>query len=371
MKIGVDIRPLAEPALTGIGHYTVEILREFSERSMLQGDKLCLFSSGYKPRNPILKRLLLSSNIEHVHVPLPNKLINLTLRSSLSPSIELFAPNLDYLWLPNINFYTARGTIPYAVTVHDLSFLHMPSLYSLKRRLWHRAIALTRLLDRADKIITLSENTKEDILFFFPQLKSKPIQVIYPGISGQNIVSDDIAAFKKKHHLGNNVILFVGTLEPRKNVALLIKAFRRLIQTHHNTELVIAGKYGWLQRKLRTQFADDTRIRWFGYVSEKEKHMLYSIAKIFVWPSLYEGFGFPPLESLTHGATVITSYRTSLPEVLLNHAIYINPHNCGELVEVLKQAMDRSDSATKPGYDALKHYNWKIAAQNTLDFLKS
>jgi glycosyltransferase involved in cell wall biosynthesis len=131
----------------------------------------------------------------------------------------------------------------------------------------------------------------------------------------------------------------VGTLEPRKNIEACIAAYRSIAPKYPGLELILAGTYGWSVRRMLRSIKDDTSIHWLQYVSDAEKTMLYKHARVLVWPSLYEGFGFPPLESLRQGTPVVTSYRTSLPEVLGINALYVHPYNVGELAAVLDQLL--------------------------------
>ncbi len=365
LNIVIDVRPLLSPALTGVGHYVRSMLLALQSLRP-PGVHFHLFLSGNVTAPALVQELSHDANFHVAHLKKPNKVVNLCMVSSLAFSIEQMLPHADYVWLPNINFYNSSSRIPYAVTVHDLTFLLQPRLYySLKRRLWHRLIRVRRLLSNASRIIAVSENTKNDIVSFFPEFDHR-IRIIYPGVTKMAT-----PARFENGPLPERYVLYVGTLEPRKNVGAIIAAHKLVRERFPDLWLVIVGPYGWNSRALLSQIRADQGIVWLRYISEEHKHLLFSRADLFIWPSFYEGFGFPPLEALLHNKTVITSYRSSLPEVLGASALYVNPHNYKELGQVIAHTLAMEKHPTPSGDFLAERYSWRRSAQQLIDLISA
>lgn len=362
LNIVIDVRPLLSKAPTGVGQYVRSMLLALQSLRPPHV-QFHLFLSG-NVTAPALVQELSHDAIFHVtHLKKPNKMVNLCMVSSLAFPIEQMLPHADFVWLPNINFYNSTSRIPYAVTVHDLTFLLHPRLYySPKRRLWHRLIRVRRLLSNASRIIAVSENTKNDILSFFPEFDNR-IRVIYPGVTIATPARIENGPLPERY------VLYVGTLEPRKNVGAIIAAYKLVRERFPDLWLVIVGPYGWNSRALLSQIRADQRVVWLRYVSEEQKHLLFSRAQMLIWPSFYEGFGFPPLEALLHNKTVITSYRSSLPEVLGASALYVNPHNYKELAQVIAHTLAQEKHPTFSGNFLAERYSWRRGAQQLIDLI--
>jgi glycosyltransferase involved in cell wall biosynthesis len=170
-----------------------------------------------------------------------------------------------------------------------------------------------------------------------------------------------------------NFSLFVGSLEPRKNVGTLIKAYADYLKADPNQYLlIITGGRGWLNHDIYTLVAElgiEQHVRFLGYIQESDLRCLYSVAKVFVYPSLYEGFGLPPLEAMACGAPVITSHTSSLPEVVGDAAILIDPYNVEELFHALKTVLLDDDlrlQLRKKSLERAKLFSWTRTAQETL-----
>jgi glycosyltransferase involved in cell wall biosynthesis len=192
--------------------------------------------------------------------------------------------------------------------------------------------------------------------------------VIYPGISLD--VSGDVRAWRP---LPQKFILYLGTLEPRKNVVSLVEAFSAIADTIPQ-DLVIAGSPGWLTKPVERAIAESPqrhRIHRLGFVPDELKGSLYAAADLFVYPSFYEGFGFPPLEALLAGTPVVTSYNSSLPEVVGEWATLIDPYKPAELATVLQELL-RNPPAVPPAIQEQirARYSWRKAAAATLGVLK-
>lgn len=226
------------------------------------------------------------------------------------------------------------------VTVHDTIALDYPAYCTLANRFYFRW-ALPRSIDRADRIIAVSETVKKDIIRRFPFAADKT-GVVYHGISScyrEELADTELERVKEKYHLPDEFILFVGNVEPKKNLLRLLKAYDRLCRcSDRKHSLVVAGQLGWkyadVLQWMKHKVAD--RICFLGYIEATDLPALYRLAALFVFPSLYEGFGLPPLEAMTCGVPTIVSMAGALPEITGGCAYQIDPLS----VESIARGMD-------------------------------
>ncbi|VVB55591.1 D-inositol-3-phosphate glycosyltransferase [uncultured archaeon] len=259
------------------------------------------------------------------------------------------------------------------VTVHDITPIIL-SGYHQKLSIAYHKIIMYLILKHVDKIITVSNNTKTDLIKCF-SIPGDKIKVIY--LAADKIyyrrTNDEIIPIKKKYGLNSKIILYIGTLEPRKNVVGLIKSFHILKNLGLEHKLVIVGRKGWgyieifeCVKKLNLQ----KDVIFLGYVPTEDLPAMYSMSDLFVYPSFYEGFGLPPLEAMACGCPVIASNTSSLPEVVGDAGIMIDPYNIDELSEamysVLINEMDRKDMIKK-GLERAEMFSWKKTAEETLE----
>jgi len=334
MNIGIDIRALSNNRLSGVGRYVYNAIEHILEID--RDNHYYLISTGLKDI-PKERLKFEYDNVHHIHWKFSNKLINLAMALGIGPDLSKKIPvKLDLFWLPNINFFKINKNIPTIFTIHDLSFLHSHQFYSLKRRWWHKLANVRKLAENADRIIAVSENTKRDIMRFFTVYEDK-ITVIYPGVKTSQISSEEADKLTAPYQLKEKYFLYVGTLEPRKNINSIIKAFDQYRQENPDTELVIVGAKGWIYQGILRSIAKRNYVHYLNYVDGPSKNALYSKAMGLIWPSFYEGFGFPPLEAVYYGIPVITSYKTSLPEIMKSKAFYVDPYNPNDIYNVLVQ----------------------------------
>lgn len=227
----------------------------------------------------------------------------------------------------------------------------------------------------ADKIICDSEHTKKDVVKIL-QFPASEIDVVPLAVSDDfRIIKDQekILEIKKKYHTGNKYFLHVGTLNPRKNLLFLIKTFSRIVKDFPEYSLVITGKKGWYYEGLfkaveELKLAD--RVIFSGYVSDEDSPTLYNGATLFLFPSLYEGFGLPPLEAMSCGIPVISSNTSSLPEVIGKGGITLNPTDELSWVREIKSLLkdkNRYEKLTTRAIDQSKQFSWVKTAQKTLE----
>lgn len=256
------------------------------------------------------------------------------------------------------------------VTVHDLCFYKHPETFSTAKRRYKKMMTPVSL-KRADRIIADSHSTKKDIIELFSIPEGK-IAVVHIG------VSRDFRPLSVPKSPDRPFILFVGTLEKRKNIEGLIDAYAIAVKRHGiSHDLVIAGKKGWLYdgifRKVRKEGLKD-RVKFFFDVKQEELPVLYNTAELFVYPSLYEGFGLPVLESMACGTPVITSNISSLPEVAGDAAVLVDPLDRDSIAgAILKVLSDKqySKGLSQKGLERAKQFGWDKCARETLEVYKS
>ena len=307
---------------------------------------------------------------------IPNKILNLALKFNLI-SLEKLAGGFDLLFMPNLNQFCISPNAKLVITAHDLSFIAAPENYDLKRRLWHRFLNHKKALNRANLILSVSDYTKNDLIRIF-HLPEQKIKVIYPGVDlkifNQAIGTEKLRQVRNFYGLPGDFLLFLNTIEPRKNLIGLIKAFELL---KSDVFLVIAGKKGWKYKhifKAIKQSSKANKIKYLGYVAEKDKPGLIKMAKALVYPSFYEGFGFQPLEAMALGVPTIISHAAALPEIAQGAALLINPFDTANLAFALKQVLidqNLRHSLVEKGLDRSKVFEWQNCASQTLQALNS
>ncbi len=230
------------------------------------------------------------------------------------------------------------------VTLHDLAFLRYPQVLTRAKRIYHRAFT-TRSLRRAALIIANSDSTKRDAVELL-DIPSERIQTVYLCIDARFsyvITDEEIASFRRRSGLEGGYILYLGTLEPRKNIPVLLEAYARLRDVYQRTEkLVLAGGRGWLYDEIyeRVQSLGLTsEVLFPGFVSDEEQLLWYHAASAFVYPSLYEGFGLPVAEALACGIPVVTSNVSSLPEAGAGLALAVTPSDVVGMAEAIQRAL--------------------------------
>jgi glycosyltransferase involved in cell wall biosynthesis len=290
-------------------------------------------------------------------------------------SLDKLLGGVDIFLIPNFLFFNLSKNAKRILIVHDLSFEIYPEFFTGKSRLWHYLINPKKICQQADIIIAISENTKEDIINLY-DIDPEKIKVIHQGLNEiflNQISDEEKKSAIRKYNLPKNYIFYLGNLEPRKNVTSLIAAFEKINDL--NLHLVIAGGSAWKYKKiynLARQSKAKDRIKFLGYIDHKDKPALYSLAKIFVYPSIYEGFGLPPLEAMACGTPVITSHNSSLVEVVGPAGLLIDPNNINDLTQAIQSLLTDPkllNQLKDRGSNQVKKFNWPKAAQNILNII--
>jgi glycosyltransferase involved in cell wall biosynthesis len=261
------------------------------------------------------------------------------------------------------------------VTVHDIAFFLFPQYHPLKRKMLFRRL-FSPSMHKADHVIADSQNTKQDLIKHF-HVSPEKITVIYLAAEDifRPVEIEDAQTVISKYGLEyGQFLLYVGTIEPRKNLMRLLKAYNVFrTEGSNDVPLVLAGASGWLNDGLFRAIQDSAwskDIRVLGYLSKADLPALYSGALAFIYPSLYEGFGLPPLEAMACGAPVITSNNSSLPEVVGDAAILVNPLSAEEIAEaVLRLAGDPSlrEKMREKGLQRARSFSWEVSARKTIE----
>ena len=363
MRIGINVSVLkAGENVSGIGYYTYRIVKELLDNDT--ENEYYLFSnceiSVHFPEN---------SRVHNILYPCKNRL--LWSRYLLGWQIQKF--NLDIFWSPTHNLpIVKKKKTKYYMTVHDIANHILENISQSKS---NQQKYLRLILDHsckiADGIIAPSNATKNDLVEHF-RVAPQKIFVIYEGGDKEsNVKPAGEQELEEKYRVKKPYFLYVGTLQPRKNIETIVDSFLRLAKNESTVQLVLAGGIGWgmdkvLDKIQKSGFKD--RIILTGYVSEEEKAGLYKNAEAFLFPSQYEGFGIPVLESFSYGVPVITAKNSSLPEVGGNAAIYIeNVMSSAELEECMKKILSLSESdrmlLSEKGIQKFNKFTWKKCAR--------
>jgi glycosyltransferase involved in cell wall biosynthesis len=368
MRIGVDVRCFAQGKNTGVEEYTKNILLNIFEYD--KENKYILFFNAWKGNDVDFSWTKKYKNVLVKRYFIPNKLLNFCLWFFQYPKLDRLCDDVDIFFMPNSNFCAVNKKVKLYVTVHDLSFVHYKNSFSFKRKIWHFFVNPRLLIQKAYHIFAVSEATKEDVRITYG-IKESKITVTKNGLSSIdkriNRNSIDVIKVKEKYKLPYQFILYFGTIEPRKNIINIIRAYdelrTRFEQLTH--KLVIAGADGWREEIIdraieEAKFNKDIIV--IKNIPEEEKGALYILSSVFLYPSFFEGFGFPPLEAMNYNVPIITSYTTSLPEIVGKNAIMIDPMRIDELVNSLYEVLsDKTlrDLLTKHSQQHIQNFNWQ------------
>ena len=258
----------------------------------------------------------------------------------------------------------------------DLSYIHFPQLFK-KKDLYQLKLWTKLSVKKAKKVFTISKASKSDIIKVYGVPESKVI-VTYPGIKGKSTMQNS-KLLKDKYGIEGEYILFVGTLQPRKNIKKLIEAFSKLSTFNSQLStlnLVVVGKKGWMYEEILgapKKFGIEDKVKFLDFVTDEELQALYKNALCFILPSLYEGFGLPVLEAMQNGCPVITSNISSLPEAGGDAALYVDPQDVNDIADKIQKVISNQklrDDMMEKGYKQVKKFSWEKTARETLKALE-
>jgi glycosyltransferase involved in cell wall biosynthesis len=373
MKVGINAQKLLSKD-TGVGIYTTRLIENLITEE--QDIDFVLFSS----YGIDLPREYLRDGVELYLSPFP--LNSNTLRILWEQSVLPFHVRkcgCDIFHYPDHTASLLMGVTPTIITVHDLAFLRFPQTFDLSRAMYKKMV-INRSVGIADRIIAVSSFTKNELVDLL-NIDPDKISIVYNGVSpmfreidrgeARDRISYLIPGLKKDY------LLFVGTLEPRKNVVSLVHSYNLLRkQGKIDAQLVIVGSRGWLYDKLFKEIAKNSLVDdiiFTGYVTNEQLVMLYNGANFLIYPALYEGFGLPVLEAMACGIPVITSDRSSLSEVAGDAAMKIDPNSEEDIADAmakLYQNKELREEYRKRGLERAKMFSWQETARKTLKVYK-
>jgi glycosyltransferase involved in cell wall biosynthesis len=362
--IGIDASRTTAQERTGTENYSLFLIRALLKLDQNNQYRL------YFNQTPALGLFPATGNAEIKVMPFPRLWthVRLSLEMATRPPDVLFVPAHV---LPLIH---PRRSV---VTVHDLGYLYYPQAHTRWAR-WYLRWSTCYNARSAVHLIADSQATRRDLI---EHCRAAPerVTVIYPGYDPSFAPVQDEAALTTVHRrygISSSYVIYVGTLQPRKNLTTLLDAFAALTAQGHTVHLVIAGKKGWLYEPLFARVQElglQGQVHFVGYVPQADLPALLSGAQAFVLPSLYEGFGLPVLEAMACATPVICSKVSSLPEVAGDAAIWIDPRDTAQLVQALGRVLEdadlRRDMAAK-GLRQVSHFSWEKCAQETLRLLE-
>ncbi|MGB5984746.1 MAG: glycosyltransferase family 1 protein [Desulfobacterales bacterium] len=360
LKIAVDTRPLSYP-LTGIGVYVKFLLQALQQAD--QVNHYLLISNGpicFELANPRWRK---------IEGSITKRLFSTLWMQLLGPWAAI-RHRIDLFWSPRHHLpLLLPAKIPSILTIHDLTYRFYPHTMT-RANYWVERLLMPPSALRAQRIVTDARATARDLTRTMG-IPAAKIRVIYPGPPG---LTDGKQAERprKLPDLPRRYFLFVGTLDPRKNFAGLFEAFARLNPEKKDLHLVIVGASGWKNQEFHAMLKHHptaSRLLFTGYVSRDQLQIIYERAIALVFPSFYEGFGFPILEAMAAGTPVITADRSSLPEVAGNGAIQVDPHDIPALTRAMRRVYSSPDlrrNLIAGGRIQYRNFSWEGAAQQML-----
>ena len=385
MKIGIDARFFGSIG-KGLGRYTQKLIENL-EKVSAKGARL---PDGQGPAFGWDNQYYIFLRKENFHEYKPGKANFLKvmadipwygIREQLQLPKILKKYNLDLVHFPHFNvpiFWKGK----FIVTIHDLILFHYPTrrasalspfLYFFKKSVYKKVIK--RAIQRSQKIIAVSKHTKRDIIEHF-HIPEEKIVVTYEATDVSGISPKDTAGnILKKYGIIKPYILYVGNAYPHKNLERLVLVFRELAKKHSHLHLVLVGKEDYFYKRLKKFVKDNwvKQIIFADFVPDDDFGIIYREALLYVFPSLYEGFGLPPLEAMARNLPVASSSASCMPEVLEDAAYYFDPNALGEMAEAIEKVATDNELRKKliaAGQKQVKKYSWEKMARETLEIYK-
>ncbi|MDW8404874.1 glycosyltransferase family 1 protein [Chloroflexus sp.] len=362
ITIDIDASRATMAQRTGTERYSYEVIAALDRIAPVEV-KFRLYINGGRERLPPLSERALVRDI---------RLPRLWTHLRLGPA--------SWLARPRVLFVPAHVVPllhpPTVVTIHDVGYRVFPEAHTARRRL-ELELTTRWSLRAARRVIAVSQATKRDLVNWYGVHPDR-ITVAHLGLSATFAPPDDpqcVSAVRARYGLRRPYLLYIGTVQPRKNLVRVIEALAVALAAGYDLDLVIAGKRGWLsepieQRARELGVAD--RVRFTGYVADADLPALLAGALAFVFPSLYEGFGIPVLEAMACGAPVITSTISSLPEVAGDAALLVDPLDTNAIAATIMRLHDHDDlraDLRRRGFARVRQFTWEACAQRTLEVL--
>lgn len=374
MKIAFDAQLLFEKQKTGIGWNSKKIIDELIQLPGNEYHLNCFSFRKDQEREQLIREYRNKGCIVHECKWMPSSVYNHMERLVPFPYRFIFREEVDITQF--FNYTVPLGAKGRRITiVHDMAYRAFPYTVAKKTKRWLEG-HLEQYCKRSDLIITVSEFSKNEIIKYL-SIPASNIHVVYNGVDLEQYHEIDdslqIETVKQKYGIAGDYLLYLGTLEPRKNLDSLLTAYMNLKREQENVpDLVLAGKKGWLYDSMFEKVQEyglQENVIFPGYIASEDAPALLSGALVFVFPSLYEGFGIPPLEAMACGTPVIVSNSASLPEVVGDAAILTDPRDIQELKNGLKELINNPELRQKlkeKGKLRARQFSWKSSAEKLM-----
>lgn len=376
MRIAIDAIPAVDTNKTGVGWYTHHLIRWLPEV-----DPETDYTAWYLHARDVFNKHRFFEqlpNLKEKGIPFPARLWQRLANRTGMPRVE-WTTRFDAFFAPNY-IPPATRTKSLVVTVHDLAFKILPETAPHANRFWHRYFEHS--LEQAAEIITVSEATRRDLCEIY-EIDPGKVTAILSGVDldvFKPAGSDDIAGVKTRFGIDGPYLIFVGGLEPRKNLRMLLRAFSHLSPDIRPTLVLAGAPVHWIpggpeimtsaMRSLPRDVREHVVLT--GYVSEEEKVALLSGAEALVYPSVYEGFGMPVLEAMACGTPVLTSNLSSLPEVAGDDALLVDPYETSAIADGMEKLLTDEQLRTRlkgAGSARVQRFTWAETARATAKVL--
>jgi len=283
--------------------------------------------------------------------------------------LDLFfhRPCPDVFFTPG-HYLPRWAPCPMVMSVLDVAYLHFPQMFK-KRDLWQLRRWTARSVKKADKVLTISQHARNAIIDYY-NLAPEKAKVTHLGLK---VYKGKKKTSLKKYGVEGDYLLYVGTLQPRKNLLKLIEAYQLIVSEFPKVKLVIVGKKGWLYQEIFEKVKKlglTKKVIFTGFVPDEDLPTFYQKAQCFVLVSLYEGFGLPILEAMHFGCPVVASKASSLPEVVGQAGILVDPESAEGIAEGIRQAVKNREELIEKGYRQAKRFSWEKCAKETLKVLE-
>lgn len=379
IKVAFDAQLLFEQQKTGIGWNAKKLIDCLIQRPELECTLNCFLMKDKARTEKILRKYRDSGCIINQSLWMPARIYYHLERIVPFPYRWIFGKKAEVTQF--FNYTIPAGTAGKKLTIiHDVAFLAHPETVTKRTYRW-LSRNIRSYCSRAEEILTVSEFSRQEIHRYLG-IPLEKIQVVYNGVDTEQYHPDyseeQIRASMAKYHVNGHYILYMGTLEPRKNIETLIKAYGILKETYAENipKLVLAGKKGWLYDSIFQMVQDlglEKQVIFTGYVEAEDAAPLFCGAEMFVFPSLYEGFGIPPLEAMACGTPVITSDCSSLPEVVGSAGLMVPPMDAAALADKMELLITDHKLRARlkqAGIERAKQFTWEASAEKLVQIYK-
>jgi len=373
IKIFVDAEVLTVPHFSGIGHYTLEMLQALDNILDSRPDVQVTLGVYFRRMQKIKSYGF--RNFKFRRSPFPLRISNALKIRELQPFYDLFFGKHIYLF-PNYTAWPLLFSKSISI-IYDLSFEYYPQ-YAEPRNQKFLSDNVKKTVEWSNKIITISENSKKEILDFY-SLPKDGVKIVYPGIDQSTFFrwpAQEVARVKARYGVHGKYILFVGNIEPRKNLKNLLLAYESLDESiRKEYSLLLIGARGWLDNEIfeiieRLRMSGNFIQQPIGYVEDADRAALYSGATLFVYPSMYEGFGIPPVEAMTCGVPTITSDNSSLPEAVGDAAIMVPSSSPKKIASAMTKVLGSNNrelnNMVRKGFVNADKFSWQNEADKLM-----